>query len=309
MQVSIIIATYNPDRDKLFDTLYSLINQQGVETEIIVCDDCSKNEAIEWCEEFFAGAGFDKYSIVRHKENVGTCKNIYDGVIAAKGEYVKLISPGDFLIGTDSLKEWYEYAVDTKSKVTFAPIVNYCFDGEDKKICSIKKQPINDEIYLTEGRIYDQKINYCYLSDTPVGAAYLTERNLLGKYLKRIVGKLKYAEDMIYRLVVLDDEPIRMFSRECVAYECNTGISTSTNDKWVKILDDELNELYNIAAEKKDSDSFVASLTKSRKYKGIKQKLYKIFGVKKYLYWIIKLKMRRCMTSGTKEMLEIQKAE
>lgn len=306
MDLSIIVATYNPSKSKLFDTLYSLVNQRGLEYEIIICDDCSANACVEWCEEFFDDVCFDKYLIYKHDVNVGTCQNIFDGVERAKGKYVKLISPGDFLIGTDNLKDWYNFTVSSESKITFSRIANYYYEDEKKILAHPKTQPANEVCYLENGSIYDQKINYCYLSDTPVGAAYITERCLLEQYLKLIVGRIRYAEDLIYRLMVLDGIQVRMYPYECVAYECNTGISNSTNDKWVRILDEEVREIYNIAAEKGDKDKFTVTLLNSREYSGIKHKLYKLFCVSRYLHWLLKLKANKKITAGTEEMLVIR---
>ena len=39
--VSVIVLTYNPDREKLFATLNSIIIQENIDIEIIVSDDGS----------------------------------------------------------------------------------------------------------------------------------------------------------------------------------------------------------------------------------------------------------------------------
>ena len=42
--VSIIVATYNPDLNKLMSTLLSIIIQKGIKFEIIVTDDGSQKD-------------------------------------------------------------------------------------------------------------------------------------------------------------------------------------------------------------------------------------------------------------------------
>jgi hypothetical protein len=59
------------------------------------------------------------------------------------------------------------------------------------------------------------------------------------EYMNKIVGKIKYTEDMIYRSMLVDGKIAYYYANPVVWYEFGTGISTSGNDKWRKVLDTE----------------------------------------------------------------------
>ena len=51
--ITILVAIYNADINKLIHTLYSIIIQKEVGFEIIVCDDGSRIDLTDQIEEFF----------------------------------------------------------------------------------------------------------------------------------------------------------------------------------------------------------------------------------------------------------------
>lgn len=72
--------------------------------------------------------------------------------------------------------------------------------------------------------------------DIAMEAALLCTRPLFEEYLLRIVYKVKYAEDNAWRLMMHDGMVPYYHPFEMVIYECNTGISTSGDDGWRKLL-------------------------------------------------------------------------
>ncbi len=80
------------------------------------------------------------------------------------------------------------------------------------------------------------KINYLICNDFALGASFFSEKNVTVKYLKKIIGRVKYAEDNIYRLMVFEGIVLHYVKKNIVWYEFGTGISTSQNRKWGRAI-------------------------------------------------------------------------
>ena len=85
--VSVIVITYNSS-NTVIETLDSIAAQTYKDIELIISDDCSKDDTVKriklWIEEhkdFFVNC-----RIITTEENTGTVKNLNRGVKASKGE-------------------------------------------------------------------------------------------------------------------------------------------------------------------------------------------------------------------------------
>lgn len=74
------------------------------------------------------------------------------------------------------------------------------------------------------------------LNDIALGAATLCERNILVEYLLRIDGKVIYAEDNIYRIMMFDGVCADYFSEYAIFYEYGEGVSASRESVWCERL-------------------------------------------------------------------------
>lgn len=68
-----------------------------------------------------------------------------------------------------------------------------------------------------------------------LGAAIIAQKQVMLKYLQRIVGKVKYAEDNIWRLMMFDGIVGCYFPYPAVLYETGTGVSTLGSNVWKRI--------------------------------------------------------------------------
>ena len=98
--VSIIVATYNSNVT-IIETLESIKNQTYKNIELIITDDCSKDETISICREWIKTHGhlFIQHQLITVPENTGIPANCNRALKAANGIWIKLIA------GDDTLKE------------------------------------------------------------------------------------------------------------------------------------------------------------------------------------------------------------
>lgn len=229
---SVIVACYNSSFHKIKYTLDSLINQKGIVFEIIIVDDGSVDNYFSEIESYMKEKQFYSYHLVFHKYNEGTVKNIYDGLLKCNGDFIKLISPGDSLIGSFALANWIKALVLSGKSWSFCDVVHYkkTSDGEIQLLTN-KCNPQLVSSYL-KGNDIDCQWNYLVLDDIALGAAVLCCRTLMLKYFCYIVNRVVYAEDNIYRLMTYNGNIGYYYPHSVLLYEYGEGVSTCNNKKW-----------------------------------------------------------------------------
>ena len=243
--VSVCVLTYNPDISDLFTTVISCIKQVGINFELIVSDDGSLNNYQKELEALFKNLGFADYQFICHNNNHGTVKNCFDAVKNAKGRYIKLISPGDFFCNESALKKMVSFMDDNNCCASFSDLVFYRKGEIDKQFTAFS-MPQNVRPYEGED-IKRQQLNYLVLTDWASGASWITEANLLKKYLAKIFDKVIYSEDSVYRLMLADGIPLKHHSYVSMFYQYGDGISTSANSSWKeKLMKDNMEEIRTI---------------------------------------------------------------
>lgn len=239
-EVTVLIATYNPVWEKLKNTVLSVTRQRGISVEIVVTDDGSKENYKKELTELFAEEKFEDYELVMTENNMGTVRNVENGLQKVHGKYVKCISPGDYLYDLDILGRWYHFMEENKLKFTFGDPIYYSEEAGKYTYHSVKRNPQNTGIYSVDKyNVKTAVLYYIFLNDAMLGSTFMTEKNMLIKYISEISGKIKYAEDMMVNLMIADGEQIAYFNEPVVWYESGTGISTGNSQYWYDILEKE----------------------------------------------------------------------
>lgn len=231
--VSALIVTYNPEWEKLKMTIRSFLLQRGIKLQIVITDDGSEQDYFDEIVRLFQDYNFDDYRLVKNTLNLGTVKNIEKGLKECTGKYLKTLSPGDYLIGAEVLRDWCEYMHKNQLAMSGSNYICYYLDETGQEIASVQKYHPK----LADLRGDMRKRDYLLSNDTFVGAATLCDTEIFRRYLNIICGSVKYAEDFAYRIMVYCDEKIGYYNVETILYEVGTGISTSGNYKWKKLLD------------------------------------------------------------------------
>ncbi|MBQ8868957.1 MAG: glycosyltransferase family 2 protein [Oscillospiraceae bacterium] len=238
-EVSIIVATYNPDNQKLKATLAAACAQEDVSFEIIITDDASKEKDFVWLSEFFREKGITDYKILEHAENGGTVKNCFDAVCAAKGKYVFITSPGDILFDKTVLKDFYDFAEKNEAGVSFGNAVFYSNENGNVKLTRQYGSPLRPQLYAPDKQLKTKNTAF-FGCDWIIGAAYFRKTVTAKKYFEQVLDVCRYTEDSSSTAFALaDGVNIQYFDRNIVWYEDGTGISTARKSKWDEILKNE----------------------------------------------------------------------
>lgn len=230
-QVSIIVLSYNPSWEKMKCTLHSVVCQSDIAFEVIVADDGSTEDCRENIEAFFREMAWENYHFLKLEKNQGTVKNIVNALGHAAGEYIYLISPGDFLYDEYVMRDFYAFAKKRKCDICFG---NTCYyTSENRTVVSAKRQPARISLY--HRKISPMRRQLCVFCDSIAGPSFFRSKEAAVKYIGGVVNVSKYVEDYGFACyAVLDGQDIYHYDRRMLFYECETGISHSKNPVWQK---------------------------------------------------------------------------
>lgn len=94
--VTIVALCYNHSRF-VAETLQSIRTQAYPNIEVIVIDDCSKDDSIIIIEKWLLQNQFN-WKFIKHNRNKGVSKSLNEGVDLARGKYFKAIACDDVLL-------------------------------------------------------------------------------------------------------------------------------------------------------------------------------------------------------------------
>lgn len=254
--VSICVLTYKQSWEKLKRTLDSIICQKEVDFEIVISDDGSEENHSEEVRNYFQDKQYIDYTFISSERNTGTVQNFIRAAKVCKKPYVKMIGPGDCILEEDTLCRWLEFLTKSGKRWSFSDVEPYRNEGGAIRKVDAEEHPRLKEEY----RKCDDELsrwNYVVLNDIAVGAAMMIEKDLLCEYLSKIDGRLVYAEDNIYRLMMYDGVVGVYYPESAVLYEYGCGVSTSNNKKWDELISKDWNETNRMMAETYNADDLI----------------------------------------------------
>ncbi len=243
---TVVLVQYNPDKEKLMRTLSSIIKQKDVSIQIIIADDCSETDYFTDIEMFLKENGFNDYCFSKNERNKGTVLNILNALNYAKGEYISLISPGDYYYNETTLSDVINKMKSGNYEFLFGRLSPYQWVNGELNLVQIQFpyfiKPYKD--YMSTGDCKKIRKYLIVYHDTMVGASLFWEKSLLIAYLKRIAGKVLYVEDIVPIYVLLDHIRFAFLDRYLVWYEYGTGISTARSSEMQKKIDVDIYRFY-----------------------------------------------------------------
>jgi glycosyltransferase involved in cell wall biosynthesis len=139
--VSVSVVAYNSSK-YIVEVLDGVYNQTYQNLELVISDDCSKDNTVELCREWIASHSdrFVRVELLEAEVNQGVCANGNRAIGACRGEWIKGIA-GDDALPTDSIQEY----------------VNYVSANPDCEICFAKLRPfgINEEANAANERVLE----------------------------------------------------------------------------------------------------------------------------------------------------------
>lgn len=132
--VSVVVVTYNSSAT-ITETLESIYKQDYQKIELIVSDDCSKDDTIKVCNDWFEGhsSRFVACKVVETEKNTGVSANLNRGVKASYGTWIKTIA-GDDLMAENAISTYLEYADKSGSELLFAKMRTFPETEQAKQI-------------------------------------------------------------------------------------------------------------------------------------------------------------------------------
>lgn len=290
--ISVLVLSYNPVWEKLKRTLLSIILQKDISLEIVVADDGSKNNYKEDVEALFFEYGFNNYKYVVSKVNQGTVLNVTMGLEYCESQYIKLLSPGDYLYSDMVLHNWLEFMNENHYGISFGDAVYYNHES-NLRIISTAHQPTNMSVYIKRKNENIIRKNYLEIYDLILGASLLAKKDLMEIYLKQIANKVIFTEDLIYRLMVFDGIRIYYYNKIVIWYEYASGVSDSKNKVWIERMQKDVDAANEILLKKKPKDKCAIRFHKYLKLNySVKnthlRKLIRLFMYSDLIYWKIK---------------------
>lgn len=286
-----MVCTYNPSSSHLIIALQSALLQKNIKMQIVITDDGSDSFDAETIIEFFYKKDFHDFTISRLVQNSGTVKNFRNGLKYCKGEYIRDLSPEDYLYGYNTLREWIDFIQEKDVGLSFSNVICYRLDNE--RILPVKREAHPQCIR----NYYHGKWEYNYLifNDLCVGTGMLIKRTMIDYYTHLIEGKVIYAEDNAYRIMAYQHVHMAFYDKPTVLYEVGNGISTSHSSTWREKLHKDWDKANNLMLELEQSDEaflrqFRQIIRISKERHGIQRKMAKLF-VPGYLIFAIKRKL------------------
>ena len=130
-KISIIISVYNAEQ-YLKNAITSIHNQDFKDIEIIIVDDCSKDNTVNVIKELMEKD--PRISFYQNKENKGTLYTKTKGVLLSKGKYVMILDQDDIYTQKDCFSTLYnEIEKNNLDFLGFASLFRRKIDLQSKK--------------------------------------------------------------------------------------------------------------------------------------------------------------------------------
>lgn len=241
---SVLILTYNTDYRRIILSIESVLRQNFSNYEIIIADDASENNHFADIQNYFKEKNFTDYTLIKNDTNLGTVINFYNAIKKAKGKYIKGLGAGDLLYDNNTLMEMYNFLHSNNYKCCFGRLSSF-YTRNRKIIKSGFSAPEDLDIYRSNNiPVKLILFNLVNSHDWISGSTMFFDREYMLKYIKELIGRVKYTEDLVQILIYLDKGRIYYFDKYVIWYEQGAGISTGKSIKWKHIIQKDFDNFY-----------------------------------------------------------------
>lgn len=171
--VSVIIPAYNAEKT-IKKCLDSVLNQTLKNIEIIVINDCSKDNTLKILKKYK-----DKIKLIDNKKNLGPAGSRNKGLDIATGEYIGFVDSDDWI--APNMYELMSSKMTTEVDLVACSRINVTKKGET---------PIINKNKDTDAKAFTKTSNY--------NCDKLFKREIIEKYYLRLPEQYSYAEDFAF---------------------------------------------------------------------------------------------------------------
>lgn len=227
-KVSVIVPVYGVEK-YLHQCVSSILTQTLKDIEIILVNDGSKDRCPEMIEEY---ARQDARVRTIHQANSGYGKAVNVGMRAARGEYVAIVEPDDWIEG-NMYEQLYELAIQHQVQMVRCNYFDYTQAKGDKKIDLLPMQDLE--------RVMSPKIHSAVFYCRPTVWAAIYKRSFLQENnIEMLESPGASFQDVGFNFKVLARaDRVWLTPHAYVHYRSdNENSSTFSNDKVFCIIDE-----------------------------------------------------------------------
>ena len=238
--VSVVVLTYNSE-NFIEQTLDSILKQTYKNIEVIIADDCSRDNTVITAEKFFEGNDFNNFKIVKTEQNSGIPSNCNNGIRNSAGKFIKIIAGDDILLN-ECILDNIKFCKKNNSKVQFSKVINFVEDnGKIMEIKSPYKYDKNNNKYDVKRQLY----NMIFRNYIPAPTMFFN-REIFNKH-GLFNTKYKFFEDYpMWIKLLCNGEKIYFLDKDTILYrQHSNSLSNSSeyliNERMFKDLKDFIN--------------------------------------------------------------------
>lgn len=165
-KISIVVAVYNAEKT-LKKCVDSLLNQTYNNIEIILVNDCSKDNSLDICNEY--SKANDNVKVISNERNSGVSNTRNNGIDNSTGEYICFVDSDDY-VESNYIEVLYYYYQKYNTvpicgfvyhdEYNHAKPVKYSWSGDEGLVSLGEAFKLKSELYLTAlwNKLFDRRL-------------------------------------------------------------------------------------------------------------------------------------------------------
>jgi len=258
-EVTVIVITYNSS-EFVLETLESIKRQTYRNLELVVSDDCSTDNTVSLVEEWVKKneARFSRVRIVTSRVNTGIAPNVNRGILAASGEYIKLIAGDDILIET-CIEKMVGFCTSNNLEFAYARVTTFTNVKEEASLASSRTlfEKLNHEIFdFTREKQYRRILSgfRMYAPGLFMRKDFITRMGLFNE-------KYRMMEDYPFLLkVVSEGYKLELLNEVLVKYRVRSPLETT------KMLHTNRKSVHTSDVERFEKEELIPRMKKEKMY-------------------------------------------
>lgn len=221
--VSVYVIAYNA-ASTILETLESIKAQTYQDIELVISDDCSKDNTIELCREWLKNNKdrFVRTDILTVQKNTGVSANCNRAEATCCGEWIKGIA-GDDIMMPNCIADCVEYVEQHENTIALFGKVRV-FGGSDEEN---KEMEANFDYYLLSLTKEDLLHHLLFKGNGLPAPGFFFHRSLLDKYKVLNDERVPMIDDWTRWInIIRAGIDIHFMDNDIVNYRIGTGVST-----------------------------------------------------------------------------------